>query len=158
MTVGLRGAPTAPASSGLIADSIGLALLVVLETLGPAERLAFVSGLAAQREVVEGFFAAGRSGKFDQLVAVLHPDVVLRTDPGGTTTGGAEVAGRALMFADLDRQVRLATVNGAAGAIITVEGRPVSVMGITVVAGRVAAIDILAAPSVSSGWTSPFLD
>lgn len=177
-----------PEHEALIADSVGLALLVVLETLGPAERLAFVmhdvfnlpfdeiapmvdrtpaatrqlasrarrrvqsaapapdSGLAAQREVVEAFFAAGRSGKLDELVAVLHPDVVLRTDPGGTTTGGAEVAGRALMFADMGRQVRPATVNGAAGAIIIVAGRPVSVMGFTVVAGRVAAIDILADP------------
>jgi RNA polymerase sigma-70 factor (ECF subfamily) len=31
-----------PAHEALLADSVGLALLVVLETLGPAERLAFV--------------------------------------------------------------------------------------------------------------------
>src|SRR4029079_19135185 len=31
-----------PESSAILADSVGLALLVVLETLDPAERLAFV--------------------------------------------------------------------------------------------------------------------
>ena len=31
-----------PAHEALVADSVGLALLVVLEALGPAERLAFV--------------------------------------------------------------------------------------------------------------------
>ena len=31
-----------PAHEALLADSVGLALLVVLETLGPSERLAFV--------------------------------------------------------------------------------------------------------------------
>ena len=33
---------TAPEHEALLADSVGLALLVVLETLAPAERLAFV--------------------------------------------------------------------------------------------------------------------
>ena len=35
---------------------------------------------ARQREVVDAFFAAARGGDFDALVAVLDPDVVLRTD------------------------------------------------------------------------------
>ncbi|RRR99704.1 sigma-70 family RNA polymerase sigma factor [Glycomyces terrestris] len=38
----LAGAPVDPESSAVMADSVGLALLVVLETLEPAERLAFV--------------------------------------------------------------------------------------------------------------------
>jgi RNA polymerase sigma-70 factor (ECF subfamily) len=33
---------TDPAHEALLADSVGLALLIVLDTLGPAERLAFV--------------------------------------------------------------------------------------------------------------------
>jgi RNA polymerase sigma-70 factor (ECF subfamily) len=37
-----RAAGTDPEHEALLADSVGLALLVVLETLGPAERLAFV--------------------------------------------------------------------------------------------------------------------
>src|SRR5688572_26923125 len=115
---------TDPENEALLADAVGLALLVVLETLSPPERLAFVlhdmfdlpfdeigaivdrspeaarqlasrarrrvraadtnpdSGLDAQREVVEAFLAAAREGDFDRLVAVLHPDVVVRADVG----------------------------------------------------------------------------
>src|SRR6516162_8866092 len=113
-----------PEDEALLADSVGLALQVVLETLTPAERLAFVlhdmfalpfeeiapmvgrtpeaarqlasrgrrrvqrvaipaaNDVARQRTVVDAFFAAARSGDFDALVAVLHPDVVLRADFG----------------------------------------------------------------------------
>ncbi|WP_137995202.1 RNA polymerase sigma factor SigJ [Streptomyces vilmorinianum] len=39
---GTDGTTTDPEQEALLADSVGLALLVVLETLGPAERLAFV--------------------------------------------------------------------------------------------------------------------
>lgn len=177
-----------PEHEALVADSVGLALLVVLETLSPAERVAFVlhdvfavpfdeiaqmiertpdaarqlasrarrrvrgsatapdTGVTAQRVVVDAFFAAGRSGDLAALVAVLDPDVVLRADFGTGTTatvGAEEVAGRAIMFGGGDREARPATVNGAAGAIIVVGGRPVSVMAFTVVGGTIAAIDVL---------------
>jgi len=181
-----------PEHRALVADSVGLALLVVLDTLSPAERLAFVlhdvfavpfdqiaplvnrspaatrqlasrarrrvqdsapapdAGIAAQRQVVDAFFTAGRTGNFDQLVAVLHPDVVLRADLGargaglpGTVTGAAAVAARARLFARPDHRVVPATVNGAAGVVVVVAGEPVSVMGFTVVSGLVMAIDVL---------------
>src|SRR5947199_3570032 len=115
---------TDPEHEAVLADSVGLALLVVLDTLPPAERLAFVLhdmfavpfeeiasivgrsttatrqlasrarrrvrgaegagevDRARQREVVDAFFAAARGGDFAALVAVLHPDVVLRSDRG----------------------------------------------------------------------------
>jgi RNA polymerase sigma-70 factor (ECF subfamily) len=38
----ITGANPNPESEAVLADSVGLALLVVLETLEPAERLAFV--------------------------------------------------------------------------------------------------------------------
>ena len=38
----MRGEGADPESEALLADSVGVALLVVLDTLGPAERLAFV--------------------------------------------------------------------------------------------------------------------
>src|SRR5207253_3474457 len=38
--------------------------------------------VARQREVVDAFFAAAHSGDFEALVAVLDPDVVLRSDGG----------------------------------------------------------------------------
>jgi RNA polymerase sigma-70 factor (ECF subfamily) len=182
-----------PEQEALLADSVGLALLVVLQTLPPAERLAFVlhdmfavpfeeiapivgrSATAArqlasrgrrrvqgvtpapdadrthQREVVDAFFAAARGGDFQALVNVLDPDVVLRADLGaapgtGVVRGAENVAARATMFADPNRIVRPALVNGAAGAVIVVDGRPVAVMGFTVRDGRVVAIDALGDP------------
>jgi RNA polymerase sigma-70 factor (ECF subfamily) len=184
-----------PEQEALLADSVGLALLVVLETLTPAERLAFVlhdmfavpfeeigpmvgrsptaarqlasrarrrvrgeapvpdPDLSRQREVVDAFFAAAREGNFDALVAVLDPDVVLRSDggaarPGATVVvrGASAVAERALTFARLSPFVRPALVNGAAGVVVAPGGRPFSVMAFTVTNGKVVAIDALSDP------------
>jgi RNA polymerase sigma-70 factor (ECF subfamily) len=185
---------TDPEYDALLADSVGLALHVVLETLSPPERLAFVlhdmfavpfedvarvvgrspdatrqlasrarrrvQGVAApdanvgrQREVVDAFFAAARAGDFEALVAVLDPDIVLRTDGGTARRGlsavvrGAEtVAKRAMTFARPDAVLRPVLVNGAAGVVATMNGRPFSVMGFTVADGKVVAIDVLADP------------
>ena len=186
---------TQPEHEALLADSVGLALLVVLETLGPAERLAFVlhdmfavpfdeiaglvdrspeatrqlasrarrrvqgqapvpdADLAAQRRVVDAFFAAAREGDFDALVAVLDPDVVSRADGGarrpqatGVVRGAHEVAARALTFARLSPFVRPALVNGAAGVVVAPHGKPFSVMGFTVVGGRIVEIDAITDP------------
>jgi ketosteroid isomerase-like protein len=109
--------------------------------------------LARQWVVVDAFFAAAREGDFDALVAVLDPDVVLRSDGGlsqpdaSVVVRGAEaVASRAMSFARLSPYVRAALVNGAAGVVVAPEGRPFSVMGFTVRDGRVVAIDALADP------------
>ncbi len=180
-----------PEQQALLADSVGLALLVVLENLSPPERLAFVLhdmfavpfddiaaivgrspdaarqlasrarrrvrgappepdvDLAQQREVVDAFLAAARDGDFDALVAVLDPDVVLRSDRGprgasAEVRGARAVAERAVGFARLGRFARPALVNGAAGFIVAPHGRPFAVIGITVAGGRIAEIDILA--------------
>ena len=74
-----------------------------------------------QREVVDAFLAAARGGDFEALVAVLDPDVVLRSD-GGTRTSllvqGAEaVAGRAITFARPGAEARPVLVNGEAGIL-----------------------------------------
>jgi RNA polymerase sigma factor (sigma-70 family) len=183
-----------PEHEALLADSVGLALLVVLETLTPAERLAFVlhdvfaipfdeiavivdrspaaarqlasrarrrvqgapvsdADLAGQREVVDAFFAAARDGDFEALVAVLDPNVVLRSD-GGVARPGASfvldgaraVAESAMTFARLSPFVRPALVNGAAGVVVAPGGRPFSVMGFTVRNGRIIEIQGLADP------------
>ena len=185
-----------PEEEALLADSVGLALLVVLDTLAPAERLAFVlhdmfelpfeeiapmigrtpvaarqlasrarrrvkgaeipaldPDLARQREVVDAFFAAARGGDFDALVAVLDPDVVLRADfgprrPAASTVihGAAAVAGQALLGASPAAQLHPALVNGAAGVVITLRGRPFAVMAFTVAARKIVAIDTIADP------------
>ena len=183
-----------PEHRAMLADAVGLALFVVLDTLPPAERLAFVlhdvftvpfdqiapivdrtpeatrklasrarrrieqadpvpdGDIAAQREAVDAFFAAGRSGDFDRLVSVLDPDVVLRGDfgpdaAGFRAEGASSVAKLARSYAGSDREARPATINGAAGAVIFVAGRAAAIMGFVVRDGRVAAIDVLADPA-----------
>jgi len=185
-----------PEQQVMLADSVGLALQVVLDTLAPAERLAFVLhdmfGLpfgqiaplvdrspamarqlasrarrrvrgagaqapdpdsARQREVVDAFFAAAHRGDLGALIAVLHPDVVLRSD-GGTTHpeasivlhGAAAVARRTLQLAQPAAVKRPALVNGAAGIVATLGGQPVGVMGFIVSQGKVTEIDVILDP------------
>jgi RNA polymerase sigma-70 factor (ECF subfamily) len=182
-----------PEVQALLADSIGLALLVVLETLAPAERLAFVlhdmfavpfediapivdrspaatrqlasrarrqvSGqapvpdrdLIGQRKAVDAFFAAAHDGDFGRLVAVLDPGVVLRSDRGARPPSvliqGAEaVAARAFAFARLSPCLKPALINGAAGVVAVLHGRPLSVMAFTVVGSKIVQINILSDP------------
>jgi RNA polymerase sigma-70 factor (ECF subfamily) len=103
--------------------------------------------------VVDAFFAAARTGDFDALVAVLDPDVVLRADGGDSRTrptvvihGAQAVAGQAVMAQRLAQFVRPVLVNGAAGVVTVVNGRPFSVMAFTVSDGRVVAVDVLYDP------------
>jgi RNA polymerase sigma-70 factor (ECF subfamily) len=185
-----------PEEEAVLSDAVGLALLVVLDTLSPAERLAFVlhdmfavpfeeiapmvgrtpdaarqlasrarrrvngaeiaapdPDLARQRAVVDAFFAAARGGDFDALVAVLDPDVVHRADFGPrhpasrVTQGAAAVARQAFLGGALPAaELHPALVNGAAGAVVTVRGRPFAVLGFTVAAGKIVAIDAIGDP------------
>src|SRR5439155_559525 len=89
----------------------------------------------------------------DPIVAVLDPDVVLRSDggvvrPGASQVihGAEEVAASALTFARLSPFVRPALVNGAAGVVVAPHGRPFSVMGFTVRDGKIVEIDGIADP------------
>ncbi|MBW0100138.1 RNA polymerase sigma factor SigJ, partial [Pseudonocardia sp. KRD-184] len=116
-----------PADRATLDDSVSSALLVVLESMTPAERVAFVlhdvfavpfaeiaeivgrtpaacrqlAGSARKRvhgareaavpraahdATVRAFAAAARAGDLAGLVAVLDPDVVLRSDGGGVVS------------------------------------------------------------------------
>jgi ketosteroid isomerase-like protein len=106
--------------------------------------------------VVDAFFLAARGGDFDALVALLDPDVVLRLDAGAgrpaaskMIRGAAAVARQAqsgLAAALRAVHVRPALVNGAAGVVVAVGGRPITVMGFTVADGKIAEIDSIADP------------
>jgi len=184
---------TDPEHEALLADSVGLALLVVLETLTPAERLAFVlhdmfgvsfdeiaaiverspeaarqlasrarrrvrgaarvpdADLDAQWEVVEAFLAAAREGDFDALIAVLDPGVVLRVDGGRTgfskhVQGAEAVAAQAQLWARVDLTMHRVLVNGAAGIVSFLRGRPFSIGTGTIRNGRIVELDFLADP------------
>jgi RNA polymerase sigma-70 factor (ECF subfamily) len=184
-----------PEREAVLADSVGLAMLVVLEMLAPAERVAFVlhdmfgvsfdeiasilgrtstatrqlasrarrrvqglahvpdTDVAGQRPVVDAFFAAARRGEFEALIAVLDPDVVLRSDGGplrpaasALVRGAEAVASQALMFAQPSTPIHATVVNGAAGVVIGPATQPVSVMSFIVRGGRIVEIDSLADP------------
>ena len=180
-----------PETEVLLAESVGLAMMVVLDTLTPAERVAFVLhdvfgtpfgmvgeltgrseqaarqlasrarrqvrqagptapdvGLAQQRAIVDAFFAAARAGEFGRLMELLDPEAVIRAD-GGTARPGASIVMRG---AEQIARATIATaspradftpvlVNGVAGMLITVQGRPVSLIAVTVAGGRINAMD-----------------
>ncbi|HJR24026.1 MAG TPA: nuclear transport factor 2 family protein, partial [Acidimicrobiales bacterium] len=94
---------------------------------------------------VQAFFAAARGGDLQALVSVLDPDVVSRVElPGGrsrTARGAEEVAASAMTYANPRAELQPVVVNGSAGVVARINGRPVAVMGFTIRNGRVAAID-----------------
>jgi len=186
---------TNPETVAMTADSVGLAMMIVLESLAPAERFAFVlhdmfavpfediaedlektpaavrqlasrarrrvegrapvpdPDLALQRTAVDAFFAAARNGDFEALVAVLHPDVVLRADGGVlragqsvTLSGAHTVASQAQLARTMAPYVRRVLINGTPGAFVVKDGKPISLMAFTVVDGKVASIQVILDP------------
>jgi RNA polymerase sigma factor (sigma-70 family) len=184
-----------PEQEALLGDSVGLAMLVVLDSLAPAERVAFVLhdvfavpfdqiapivgrtptaarqlasrarrrvqgapvpdvDLDGQWAVVDAFLAAARGGDFERLLDVLDPDVVLRSDGGvarpdlmSLVRGARTVAEQAMAFRQFAETATRALVNGIPGGIAWApDGRPFSVVALTVRGGRIVAIDILADP------------
>jgi RNA polymerase sigma factor (sigma-70 family) len=200
-----------PEQEAMLADSVGLALLVVLEKLDPVERLAFVlhdmfavpfdeiapivgrtpaaarqlasrarrrvhgeqaktggrtgagrrdalaratgTELRHQREVVDAFLAATRVGDFQGLLALLDPDVVLRSD--GVVTreirGAAEYARRAAAGGKMAAArgawtVQPALVNGAVGIIVAPLGHLTMVLQFTFENGKIIAVDATTDP------------
>jgi RNA polymerase sigma-70 factor (ECF subfamily) len=189
---------TSPERGALLADTVGLAMLVVLETLAPSERVAFVlhdvfgmafediapivertpeaarklasrarrrvqarSGapdtdvdtdktLELQRSIVDAFLAAAQDGDVGRLVALLAPDGVLRAETGaGRATevrGAEEVARRSNTFSSLGVLRHPALVDGAPGAVCTLDGMPFSVMAFAVRDAKIVEIDIVRDP------------
>jgi RNA polymerase sigma-70 factor (ECF subfamily) len=184
-----------PEQEALLGDSIGLALLVVLDSLAPAERVAFVLhdvfavpfdevapivgrtptaarqlasrarrrvrgapvpdvDLHGQWAVVDAFLAAARAGDFERLLAVLDPDVVLRSDGGSTRPalmslvhGAQTVAEQAMLFRQFTETATRILVNGVPGGVAwSPDGSPFAVVALTVKGERIVAIDILADP------------
>jgi hypothetical protein len=94
---------------------------------------------------------AARDGKFQALLELLDPEVVLRRDIaplGGSSEvlGARAVAGQALAYSRLGVLMRPVLVNRAVGAVAILEGEPFAVGAFTVRDGKIAAIDIIADP------------
>ena len=99
--------------------------------------------------MVDAFFRAARGGDLEGLVAVLDPDVVLRGDYGARRPpevfrGAVAVAGQSRAIRGAE--IRPVLVNGAAGAVILIGGRPFAVMGFIVRGDRIVEIDAIADP------------
>jgi RNA polymerase sigma factor (sigma-70 family) len=184
-----------PEQEALLGDSVGLALLVVLDSLTPAERVAFVLhgvfampfeeiapivgrtptaarqlasrarrrvqgapvpdvDLEGQWAVVDAFLAAARDGDFERLVAVLDPEVVVRSDGGvarpdliSLVRGARAAAEQAMTFRRFAETSTRILVNGIPGGVARApDGSPFTVLALTVKGGRIVAIDVLADP------------
>jgi RNA polymerase sigma factor (sigma-70 family) len=184
-----------PEQEALLGDSVGLAMLVVLDSLTPAERVAFVLhdvfavpfdqiapivgrtpaaarqlasrarrrvqgapvpdvDLDGQWAVVEAFLAAAHDGDFESLLAVLDPDVVLRSDGGAAhpnlislLRGSQAVAEGAMTFRRFAETASRILVNGVPGGVAWApDGSPFAVVAMTVRSGKIVAIDVLADP------------
>jgi RNA polymerase sigma-70 factor (ECF subfamily) len=180
--------PVDPVDETILAESVGAALMVVLDRLGPAERVAFVLhdvfgvpfddvgeilgrtsdasrqlasrarrrlqgsspdgrlDVARQRNVVDAFLRAARSGDFDALVQLLDPDVVMVPDAAAIAMGSLrEARGADAVAAALSggaRAAARAVVDGAAAWLWAPGGRVLGVVQFTVRNDRIVAIDV----------------
>ncbi|TDC38212.1 sigma-70 family RNA polymerase sigma factor [Micromonospora sp. 15K316] len=186
------GDPVDPEREIVRAESVGHALLVVLDTLAPTERFVYVlhdmfavsfdeiaavvdrspaavrqiasrarrrvqaggqvreTDPARQRHVVEAFLAASREGRFDDLVTLLDPHVVLRADPAAVGMGSApETRGAATVAAFFNGRAVAAVpafVDAAPGAVVVIGGRTRIVLTF-VVTDRIIGIEAVADPA-----------
>jgi len=60
--------------------------------------------------------------------------------------GPADVIGHGLKVHQPSAVLRPALVNGAAGMVASIDGKPVAVVGLTISQGKVAEIDVIADP------------
>ncbi len=184
-----------PEQEAVLADSVGLAVLVVLDRLSPPERLAFVlhdmfavsfdeiaditgrtpaavrqlasrarrrvqgadalhgPKLSQEREVVNAFLAALRSGDFEGLMAVLDPNVVVHIDraagrPGAPREirGAANWARGAIAFRQMARFVEPMLVDGRVGLVLAPGGKLERALRIRFENGKIAEVDIIGEP------------
>jgi RNA polymerase sigma factor (sigma-70 family) len=185
---------TDPEKEALLADSVGVALLIVLDRLEPAERLAFVlhdmfavpfdeiasiisrspeatrqlasrarrrvqgtpaipkSSLTEQRQVIDAFLAALRSGDVAGVVAVLDPDVVVRVDEAAAATGGpreirgAETWARgAVTFSrNVAKDLQTMLIDGEVGLVLATPEGSLRVMRCSIADGKIMSAEIIA--------------
>jgi RNA polymerase sigma-70 factor (TIGR02957 family) len=177
-----------------LAESVSIAMLTVLETLGPTERAVFVLrevfevsydeiaqaigkppvtvrqiarrarehvlarrprmqvSPSEQQAVTERFLAALRTGRLQELMEVMAPDVVLIADGGGVAAAAlAPVRGAELVTRVLARASRFAVtsatvwLNGAPAGVIEVAGEPAAV-SLVVADGRITRVYLFRNP------------
>ena len=95
-----------------------------------------------------------RAGDFDGLLAVLDPDLVVRSDQAAVAPGAPrEVRGArnwakgAINFARVARFIRPVLVDGTVGIALAPGGRLFRVLRFTFAQGKIAEIDVVADPA-----------
>jgi RNA polymerase sigma-70 factor, ECF subfamily len=110
--------------------------------------------LDGQWAVVNAFLAAVRDGDFERLLAVLDPEVELRSDGGvarpeliALRRGAQAVAEGAMTFRRFAETSTRILVNGVPGGVAWApDGSPFAVLALTVRSRKIVAIDVLADP------------
>jgi RNA polymerase sigma-70 factor (ECF subfamily) len=194
--------PDDPLQRVALDDSVSTALLLVLESTTPAERVAFVlhdvfavpyaeiaeilgrtpdacrrlAATARRRvrdsrprsvprslhdDVVRAFAAACRDGDLSGLVAVLDPDVELRSDGGGVVTSapnpvrGPDRVGRFLLGVLRRRrgvELLVRETPGGLGIVLRHRDQVVGVLTLHVVDGAVAEVWLVVNPDKLALW------
>lgn len=168
----LEALSPAERTSFILRDVLGLAYAEVAEIVGRTEPSCrqlvsrarthlrgaaprFSADRRQHADAVAAFLGACASGKVEQLVRVLDPEVVLRSDGGGRVPGvarrpvsGAEPVARLLLGVATRRPAvaRPVSVNGSPGLVFTVDGAIVGVMGFSVANNRITEIDFVVNP------------
>ena len=142
-----------PADRVTLDESLSMAFLVVLDSMAPAERVAFVLASSArlrvqaarppagpgarQANIVRDFKQAWEAGDIGALIQLLDPDAVLTADGGG-------LAMARYAFAITDRTARVTilecSVNGQPGLVVQQAGATVTVLAFTVAGDRITRI------------------
>jgi RNA polymerase sigma-70 factor (ECF subfamily) len=182
----------------VLAESVTTAMLVVLETLSPLERVVFVlresfgfdyAAIAAalgrspvavrqlasrarqhvqarrprfevnpaeRDRVARAFLAACAGADLEGLLAVLDPEVVLRSDGGGKVPSAPHPIGGALRVARAvvgllglvppGAAAHWMRVNGTLGLVYQLEGRPFAAVSLDVADGRVVGVNLVVNP------------
>lgn len=194
--------PVDPLEHVTLDESVSVALMVVLESLTPAERVAFVlhdvfampfteiaetvgrtpdatrqlasqarrrirerrAGAASREQhdaVARAFAAATMTGELSALIAVLDPNVVLRSDGGGKVSAairpvvGADRVARFLLGLPRLKPTAITeptlTPEGLA-FLVTIDGRADSVISVDVTGDRITDVYIVRNPDKLTLW------
>jgi RNA polymerase sigma-70 factor, ECF subfamily len=119
---------------------------------------------AQQLEIATAFALACSEGDLEQLIGLLHPDVVWRTDGGGQVLAsrrpqhGASKVARGILALARRKPAptgKLADINGSPGIVLRDADGLVTVIALTVDAGSIVAIDVLRNPDKLAAVRSP---
>jgi ketosteroid isomerase-like protein len=172
-----------PADRVTLDESINMAFLVVLESMTPAERVAFIlhdvfgysfpevakivgctpAACRQQADIVRDFRQAWEAKDIDALIGLLDPDATAIGDGGGLVSaelrpieGGEQIARVCVDIASWVPKLALLerTVNGQPGLVAQQDGVTVTVMAFDIAGDRIKHIWAVRNPEKLRPWTT----